>query len=363
MLLTSTRNQMMKFSRITALSAVILIALVTIVGKGGGDAAPAAAGGGGSGNPIALDSTNAEMVTSAVLEAVVNAQNLPLAGGQMVGGLAATVMIDEGPASPASVAGIIADQVNATLERAKLGALPVGVEVTTDCGDGTSGGGTIVTDTTGTLNMAGFTVITTYNDCDFANSLSDEVLVGSFAFTITAITGDFLSPPFQIDTTVTFDGFGTNSADGDFSIDGSADVAVSSDDGVVLSTAVSLTAVTYTFDGVAQTISDFTTILTIDQSVIPAIVTFGATGTVDIPGGGTVSFETVGNFVLFVALSEAIITGDGSTINFIAIDNVTVSLEIDSDGDGTVDQTIVTMWDDLLAGVDTGVGVGGGTFN
>jgi hypothetical protein len=257
------------------------------------------------------------------------------------------------------VAGIIADQVNATLERAKLGALPVGVEVTTDCGDGTSGGGTIVTDTTGEPNMAGFTVITTYNDCDFGGQLGPTiVLVGSFAFTITAITGDFLNPPFQIDSTVTFDGFGTNSADGDFSIDGSADVALSSDDGVITRTEVSLTAVTYTFDDVAQTISDFTTILVFDQG--DGSFTFLALGTVEIPGGGTVSFETVGNFVLFVAPGEVIITGDGSTINFIAIDNVTVNLDIDSDGDGTVDQTIVTTWDDLLAGVDTGVGPGGG---
>jgi hypothetical protein len=450
---------MMKFSRITALSAVILIALVTIVGKGGGDGAPAGgggggggggqtadvagtwttnstitadtcpldpgdeqlgtlvitqsgadvtitadsgdtftgtlngdvltfsgsfiddggeqvtlngtvtftgdsfsgtvdfsvdfngdscsgtlqvegtrtSGGGGSGNPIALDSTNAEMVTSAVLESAANVQELPAL-------LPFAVEIDKIQAGPASAAVIIAALVNSTLERAKLGALPVGITVDEDCDvDGITSTDTPVEG----LTQVGDSVVTTFLDCDDG----DGPLVGVVTMTVTEVDGSLTPPAFGLGLTMSFDGFGTAALPDPFSVDGESIVNISSPDGVELSIEISLTSLTYTVDGIPQLFNDYTAVVTINLNTLE--FSFSALGVVDIPGLGTVSFETIGPFEFFAA-GEVIISGDGSTIDCIATDNVTVILEIDTDGDGTPDEFIDTTWQALVG--DGGAG-------
>ena len=294
-------------------------------------------GGGGTSDPIALNQANAEQVTAAVLESAANVQELPAL-------LPFAVEIDKIQAGPASVAVIIAALANDTLERAKLGALPVGIVVEEDCDvDGITS-----TDTTGTLGQVGDSVVTTFLDCDDG----DGPLVGVVTMTVTEVDGSLTPPAFGLVLTMSFDGFGTAAAPDPFSVDGDAIVNVSSPDGMVeFIIEISLTSLTYTVDGIPQLFNDYTAVVTINLNTLE--FSFSALGVVDIPGLGTVSFETIGPFDFF-APGQVIITGDGSTIDCIAIDNVTVTLEIDSDGDGTVDDTISTTWIALLGGAGPG---------
>jgi hypothetical protein len=330
---SETTNGVAKSIRFAALIGVIFFALVTILGKGS-DGAPVGSGGGGSGgggsSPVALNEDNAEMVVRAVLESAANVQELPAL-------LPFAVEIDKIQAGPASAAVIIAALVNDTLERSKLGALPVGIITEEDCDvDGKTS-----TDTTGTLGQVGDSVVTTFLDCDDG----DGPLVGVLTMTVTEVDGGLMPPAFGLALTMSFDGFGTAAQPDPFSIDGESIVNVSSPDGVDFSIEISLTALTYTVDGVPQLFNDYTAVVTINLNTLE--FSFSAIGVVDIPGLGTVSFETIGPFDFFAA-GQVLITGDGSTIDCIALDNVTVILEIDSDGDGTVDDTITTTWFDLL---------------
>lgn len=292
-------------------------------------------GGGVAPGPIALNPANAEMVTSVVLQAASNVQDLPLG-----------VTIDGASASPATVAGIIAEQVSATIERMKMGALPVGVIVVTDCGIDASFG-TITTDTIGMPGVQGSMVVTTYQNCDFGDG---RPLSGGFTLTFTDVMGSVAMPPYTLVSSITFMQFGSLAAPS-FFVDGDATVTASSPDGVVITTQTGLVNLTYTVDGVSQEFSDYTTILVLDLS--DGSTTFSAQGTVEIPPQNTVMFETIGSFMLFEA-GQVLITGDGSTIDCVALDNVTINLNIDSDGDGIVDETVVTTWVELLAGVNAG---------
>jgi hypothetical protein len=46
---------------------------------------------------------------------------------------------------------------------------------------------------------------------------------------------------------------------------------------------------------------------------------------------------------------ELLVEGDSSSARLIAMDNVNVRIEIDADGDGTIDDTIDTTWAELAA--------------
>jgi hypothetical protein len=292
--------------------------------------------GGGGSDPIALNQANAEQVTAAVLQSAANVQELPAL-------LPFAVEIDKIQAGPASAAIIIAALVNETLERAKLGALPVGIVVEEDCDvDGITS-----IDTTGTLGQVGDSVVTTFLDCDDG----DGPLVGVVTMTVTEVDGGLMPPAFGLALTMSFDGFGTAAQPDPFSIDGESIVNISSPDGVEFNIEISLTSLTYTVDGISQLFDDYTAVVVINLNTLE--FSFSALGVVDIPGLGTVSFETIGPFEFFAA-GEVIISGDGSTIDCIATDNVTVILEIDTDGDGTPDEFIDTTWQALVG--DGGAG-------
>jgi hypothetical protein len=271
------------------------------------------------------------MVTSAVLESAANVQELPAL-------LPFAVEIDKIQAGPASAAVIIAALVNDTLERAKLGALPVGVVVEEDCDvDGITSTDTPV----GGLTQVGDSVVTTFLDCDDG----DGPLVGVVTMRVTEVTPGLTPPAFGLVLTMSFDGFGTAALPDPFSVDGDAIVNVSSPDSMEFSIEISLTSLTYTVDGIPQLFDDYTAVVTINVNT--SEFSFSALGVVDIPGLGTVSFETIGPFDFF-APGQVIITGAGSTIDCFSTDGVIVTLEIDSDGDGTVDDTISTTWVALL---------------
>jgi hypothetical protein len=314
----------------------------TVTGSGGscnvslsftGTRTSGGGGSGGSGTPIALNIDNAEQVTQAVLQTAANVQELPAL-------LPFAVEIDKIQAGPASAAVVIAALVNETLERAKLGALPVGIVEEEPCDES----GKISTDTTGAGFQVGDTIVTTYIDC--VDDVGEGPLVGVVTLTVTEVDDSLMPPAFGLVFTMNFDGFGTAAQPEPFSFDGDATVSVSSPDGAVEFTIeISLTSLTHTVNGIPQLFNDYTARIVINLNTL--VFTFSALGVVDIPGLGTVSFETIGPFDFF-APGQVIITGDGSTIDCIALDNVTVTLEIDSDGDGTVDDTISTTWVALL---------------
>ena len=104
---------------------------------------------------------------------------------------------------------------------------------------------------------------------------------------------------------------------------------------------------------VTQTITGFVNAQSVDVSVQPEPYTLDASGSVDtselagaISYATEVTFQGAGDGYPFAG--ELLITGaGGSTVRLIALDAINVRIETDTDGDGNVDATEDTTWDDI----------------
>ncbi|MDH3440695.1 MAG: hypothetical protein OEM63_08095, partial [Gammaproteobacteria bacterium] len=103
----------------------------------------------------------------------------------------------------------------------------------------------------------------------------------------------------------------------------------------------------------SESVTNFSTAQTVDASVVPEPYTLAASGTVDssqltgiISFTSPVTFQGAGAGYPFAG--ELLITGaDGGTIRLIALDAINVRIETDTNGDGMVDATEDTTWDDV----------------
>ena len=103
-----------------------------------------------------------------------------------------------------------------------------------------------------------------------------------------------------------------------------------------------------------ETISAFLTSQTVDTSVIQAEpYTLAATGTIESSRlAGEISYTTPTTFqgagVAYPFAGEMLITGaNNATVRLIALDEINVRIETDTDGDGSVDASEDTTWDDI----------------
>jgi hypothetical protein len=104
-------------------------------------------------------------------------------------------------------------------------------------------------------------------------------------------------------------------------------------------------------DGIStETLTDFSSTVTEDTSMFPANFTTEATGRVSSTQfEGVVSYDTPVAFEAtgdgFPYVGEMLVFGtNNSSIRITAIDEDTVLIEADYDGDGAVDATIETTW-------------------
>lgn len=101
-------------------------------------------------------------------------------------------------------------------------------------------------------------------------------------------------------------------------------------------------------DGVA-TLSAFESSQTVDLGVAPSPYTLAASGTLDSSElAGVVSYSTPVTFTGFdngfPEAGELLVTGAASSLRLIALDAINVRIEIDIDGNGSVDEIIETTW-------------------
>ena len=102
-----------------------------------------------------------------------------------------------------------------------------------------------------------------------------------------------------------------------------------------------------------EVLTNFDTAQSVDTSVVPESYTLTTAGTVDssqLSGSITyttpVTFQGSGEGYPFAG--ELLITGaGGATIRLVTLDAINVRIETDTDGDGTVDATEDTTWDDI----------------
>ncbi len=192
-------------------------------------------------------------------------------------------------------------------------------------------------------------------DADLCDDGLDEVIDGLLGFDVDAFEGDLTSGLFDLTMSMQMT---------DFSVQTVAETLTSSGDARVILDNLAAPSVTAEVSGISlttqsgavtETLSNFLSAQTLDAGQQPAPYTLSSSGTLDSSElAGTVTYSTPVGFLGFDTgfpqTGELLVTGANSNARLIALDAVNVRVEIDSDGDGTVDNVIDTTWADLAGG-------------
>jgi hypothetical protein len=337
-----------RFQAVLAIG-VVATGIASLIGSGGGG------GGGGLVNAVpflAITSNNAFDVSSAVIQAV-------LLGFD-------TAEVGAGPVepAPAAAAGSLAESGGApqpfALQVNTAGggmlALEIAVGPVTEACDG--GGSVTISGNLanpGTLTV-GDTLTLQFNNCDDNDG---NVLNGRLDLVIRAVQGDPNSDVFLVTADTDFTSLTVNDGTDTFSADGSVTVTLDSLAFPVIAQMLSGSSFTLSGAGESYTLSNFTQTLTVDTGIVPDTKVAEASGTLasqvldgKVDYETTVPIQATGD--LDPEAGEILITGADNTTVTIVIENVdSVRLDIDSDGDGIVDDVQFTTWAALTGQTST----------
>ena len=195
---------------------------------------------------------------------------------------------------------------------------------------------------------AGDTITVDYQACIDTDGIRVD---GVFAMSITNFSGDLLSGMILLAVDVTLTTFVVDDGLNPATVSGTVSLTIDTRNAPVSSVAISTNSLTVASGTLTNTLSNFTTTQTVDQSATN--VTSTLSGTLSSSAfAGEVNFTTsavlMSNGSEFAFSGEIVITGaNGGTITVTAIDNVSVQITIDLDGDGAVDETVNSTWSAL----------------
>ena len=315
----------------TSLVLVFALTIAACGGSGGG-------GGAAAPNPSAalkIDSSNAMPVTRAAYSAASQSVGI----GELFGssGLVAS--------DPGSVPKAAVDM--ATQAARSLKSIPVGPETQACAVSGTvTISGNIASPTTLTAGD-NFAV-----DSDSCDDGTGQIVDGLLEFSVDAFSGDVVAGLYDMRITLTLTDFQITTPEDVITSGGGASVSLNTLSAPSVSASVNGTRLTTNTNSSSETMSNFASTQTLDAGISPSPFTMTASGTLDTTRlSGSISYSTPVTFEGFDTdypeSGEMLVTGDSSSARLIAGDNDQVTIEIDTDGNGTVDETIVTTWQEL----------------
>jgi hypothetical protein len=186
-------------------------------------------------------------------------------------------------------------------------------------------------------------------DCD--DGLG-EVIDGTLDFTVDRFSGDILTSLYDLEMTLTMMDFQVRTAEDVLTSNGGATVSLNTLGAPMVTASVTGDSMTIDTNSSSETLFDFVSTQTLDAGVIPSPYTWSASGTLDTTQlAGIVDYSTPVTFEGFdndyPHSGELFIEGNNSTARLIAENSVDVTIEIDNDGNGSVDETIMTTWAEL----------------
>ncbi|MGB5512366.1 MAG: hypothetical protein WBM87_11710 [Woeseiaceae bacterium] len=214
-------------------------------------------------------------------------------------------------------------------------------------------GGTV--DTTATLAdpntlTVGDRIIAVFDNCDDAEGYT---ISGTADLTVSSYQGDFLTEVFLLGFDVTLSDIVID--DGLESVTANASFTLTLDnlDFPVLGLNLAGSELRFSSAGEVIALTNFDHDLKVDIGVFPETVVALASGTLEIQSlSGTIDYttpvavEAAGD--LDPHKGEILITGaNGSSIRILVVDTSNVTLEIDVNGDGVVDEYVYTNWSAL----------------
>ncbi len=295
-----------------------------------------------NGNPSGLIVTTGNAKPAA--RVAYNATSASMGTGGMVGG--GGIVLSPGglqkPTAPRGFTGVI----DSVLQK-------VPVTQTVGCGiDGLTGSQTTTVDfaSPGTLT-AGDTIVVEFMNCDQGLG---EVIDGRLEMTVLVFSGDLLlTGLYLMDMEVQLIDFQVTTAIADIVSNGDSTVSTDTTGNPVILMSISGNSLSTVTDTNTEIISNFSNSQTVDTSVQPEPYTLDTSGTVDSTQlGGVidyitpVTFQGAGDGYPFAG--ELLVTGaDGASVRLVALDENNVRIDTDTDGDGVVDNSETTTWDDI----------------
>jgi hypothetical protein len=180
-----------------------------------------------------------------------------------------------------------------------------------------------------------------------------EVVDGLISMTVTDFSGDFLLGTYLLGMNAFLDGLQVTTATDVISSTGDASIALDTTATPFVSASVSGSSMAASSNASTETLTNYATEQSVDAGIAPAPYTLTSRGTVNSSQlADLVSYSTPvqfqGDGVDYPYTGELLLTGGNSSARLIAVDNVNVRVELDSDGDGIVDVTVDTTWNALL---------------
>ena len=195
---------------------------------------------------------------------------------------------------------------------------------------------------------AGDDISFTYQDCDQGEG---AVLDGALEMTVRTFQGDAANGSFLMTVDLGMDGFGVLQDGQGSTIDGSLSFTLDTRDANALRIEVSGETLDVASGGEFASLADFRTAITVDAQL--------ETSLLEVDGylmssafSGEVRYETLEPFELDVAGvatgGQIRITGaDNATISITILGEQNAQLDIDTDGDGVVDEVVMVSWTEL----------------
>jgi hypothetical protein len=296
---------------------------------------------------LVIDDTNAKDAVRVAYGATVDS----MSSGDQVGGAGIAGTPDGGFQKPG------AEQIMAGTLAKFAAKVPLGPD-TYDCGiDPSFGTQTISGEIAdpfslleGTLSP-GDQINVDFMNCDEGLG---EILNGRLEMTVVSFSGDLLvSAAYLMVMDVDLVDFEVTSAAGTILSNGDTRVTVDTTGTPLVAISISGASLTTVTTAGTEVLTNFSTAQTVDTSVFPEPYTLTSSGNVDSTQlAGSISFSTPVTFQgaggAYPFAGELLVTGaNNASIRLIALDAINVRIETDADGDGNVDTTEDTTWDDV----------------
>ena len=187
------------------------------------------------------------------------------------------------------------------------------------------------------------------------NQGTGTVASGGMSVTITALGGDFTTGEFLLGMSLEVTALSITENGETTSATGTIGVEIDNTMPPIRTITVSIGALATTSAGMTDVITNMTVTITEDESMFPTGVTVETSFTVSSPriGGDIVvstslALQSSGSEYPFVGELRIMAAGN-SVIVLIAFGGDSVRLEIDIDGDGAMDDSVDTTWDEIIA--------------
>lgn len=198
--------------------------------------------------------------------------------------------------------------------------------------------------------VAGDRISAQFTNCDDGDG---RLVNGGFDFLINSVSGDPASGDFSLSVTLSINSLRVLEAGTESMASGSVTMSVDNTQAPISMASVSGSSLAISRDARSLTLANFNTDVVANESAFPITWTLQSGGKLTSSQfDGQISYSTPvafqGSGQNNPYSGEMLVRGaNNASVRLIALDEVNIRLEIDSDGDNAVDETRDLTWDDI----------------